>query len=387
MELSLSCDEEDYYEAYCEDINDAFENSDGKITLNLYHHSNASATTGQGSVKTAYRVKDDGAAIYAEEKSDYSISIERLLWVDGFEESSPVCNGAQRKAMTLAVLRMVFKSSSRDTRIEWARAVLKLEGTDKSGKGEPLVEAWAPFSNLQRSNESESHREKTVQIGVECDPGFDGVAPVSIQLSRERRISWNQAEYDEAFSTPVFSKITNNRNGVDWYMRQNPLQNQGVPPETMASVLFSRNSPDPYMVSFRIYIRAGTLNDIANRVKNFFGLKPGQTYPFLVSPGGKPICHSEGREIFQNIDINNLGALRESKYSNKLNIKWESSTGVSGPPDPLSELNGKIEEREHFEKHQQPMGDQEENPQPEDETQLAQEMKTSTRRQYTKSDS
>ncbi|KAL5087760.1 hypothetical protein Trisim1_007416 [Trichoderma cf. simile WF8] len=329
MEFDSSEDDE-YDDNYYDDFNTEFGTADGKITFDLYQHSNASATTGQGSVKTAFHVKADGAAIFADERSDYAVSVERILWVDGYEESSPSCSGTQRQAMTLAVLKMVFTSSNPNSRIEHARAVLRLKGTEKNGEDEPVVQAWAPFNSLQRSNESVSHREATVNFGMTGDLGYGG-SQISLQHIRERRISWSQTEFDEARSKALISKTTHNRNGVEWFLMQNRLQNHGIAPEVWASVLFSRNSSKPYIVSFRIYIRAGTLQDIANKAKNFFGLKPGQTQAYSVTPDINPICNFEGKEILDSIDLNNLGTLRESKSSTKLNINWKPSAGLCEP--------------------------------------------------------
>ncbi|KAK4244137.1 hypothetical protein C7999DRAFT_44151 [Corynascus novoguineensis] len=297
------------------------------IEFGLFEHLNVEAATSQGSLK-AYDLKDGGSALYSERRSDYSVLADRLLWVDGYETTTPVGNEVKRgREMTLVVLKLVFSSVEPGAKFEHIRATLRLRGHDErtSHQNEPEIEAWSPFRTMERFNRAVAQRETTNAGEGGAKIGYSGVE-FSVGCSRENKISWELTDFDEGSSNEEFSNVTQRRNGITWFLKQNKLLNQGVTPEVWVSVLFARPSAKPYVVDFELYVRAGTLREIENRTKRFFGNAPGRTTSFSMTPWKQTICNSEGKDILKEIDLGNLGKLRDPALRTRLNVKW-----VAGP--------------------------------------------------------
>ncbi|KAL2193910.1 hypothetical protein P885DRAFT_63462 [Corynascus similis CBS 632.67] len=295
------------------------------IEFGLFEHLNAEAAASQGSLK-AYDLKDGGSALYSERKSDYSVLADRLLWVDGYETTTQVVNEVKRgREMTLVVLKLAFSSVEPSAKFEHIRATLRLRGHDgrNSHRNQPEVEVWSPFRTMESFNRTVAQRETTNAVEAGTKVGYSGVE-LSAGCSRENKISWELTDFDEGSSNEEFSTVTQRRNRITWFLKQNKLLNQGVKPEVWVSVLFARPSAKPYVVDFELYVRAGTLREIENRTKRFFGNAPGWTTSFSMTPWKQTICNSEGKDILKGIDLDNLGKLRDPALRTSLNVKWGS---------------------------------------------------------------
>lgn len=322
-----SDDDEDYSDAYDEFADQEI------IQFPLYEHMNPEASVNQGALKS-FDIKAGGSVIYADKKSDYTVTVDRLLWTDGYEETKKDADPSEyRKECTLVVLKIKIVSGDPRTKVEHFNATLQLKDKDENGANEPQILAWAPFRNLERWNETEAHKERTNAGEVGAQVGYTGTE-LSITHNRERRVSWSQTDFDQGYSSEEISTITQRRNGVSWYVQQNRLQNQGAIPELWISALFSRSSRKPYVVDFSINTRAGRFQDIKQNVKKFFGTRPGQTNAYTVTPWKKTLCNYEGEEIRKSIDINNLGTLRSGTT---LNVTWGPGPAMS--PTPRTEVN------------------------------------------------
>ena len=299
--------------------------SSASIEFDLYENNSHDATLRQGELKS-YAVKEDGSAIFAKKKSDYSVTVERLLWVDGWEETitRQGKDTIRKQEMTLVVLKLVLASKDRDNKIRQVTASLAFEdGNPKetNGMNEPQAEAWAPFHKPERWHESVAQRKRTTKTEFSAKAEYSGSGS-SATYSKEGEISWNQTAFDEGLANPEISSLTGRRNGVTWDLTQNNLESQGVSREFWAAVLFSRRSRDAYLVRFKIDIYAGTLEEFKDKTKRFFGLKPEQTKAFLVTPWKKSVRNFEGEDIFKSIDVNNLGKLRKQGDRSCLDVKW-----------------------------------------------------------------
>lgn len=63
----------------------------------------------------------------------------------------------------------------------------------------------------------------------------------------------------------------------------------------------------------------------------FFGLKQGETKPFLVTPWKSEVCNHEGELIRKCIDVNNLGKLVDQTINSRLNVKWGPDYRIEVP--------------------------------------------------------
>lgn len=163
------------------------------MEFELYEDLGNEATARQGAVKS-YSVKQHGSAVYAEETSGYSISVQRLVWIDGYEKPPADGGDIHTQEMTLAVLKLVVSSRNPETKIQHMEATVQLRDTD-GGHDEPEIQAWAPFRTLQKWNSSAGQRDKAVGRNIGVTGGYSG-AEISAKYSRESKISWEQTDFD-----------------------------------------------------------------------------------------------------------------------------------------------------------------------------------------------
>ncbi|KAK0610021.1 hypothetical protein B0T17DRAFT_125067 [Bombardia bombarda] len=314
-----------------ENLNDDPSND---LELSLYEHMNAPAFVAQGEVKS-YHVKENSAEIYADHASDYSISVQRLLWIDGHEKTQKYAKDAAtgkqvvkevKQESTLVVLKILLKSREPDQKFRWMKATLSLEDAS-GGKDHPQVQAWAPLRTEKRWNATVGHHETTNRVEVGLQGGFSG-AQISGGASREGSISWDQTCFDEGNSNEELKD--GKRNGVTWFVKQNRLEDQGVTRELWVSALFRRSSQNPYLVNFNMYAQAGRLQEFKSKTMRFFGGKPGTTKPFPVTPG-KDVCNYEGEYIIGCIDRDDLGKLREKELNTSLMVAWGPDYRITSP--------------------------------------------------------
>ncbi|EHK20705.1 uncharacterized protein TRIVIDRAFT_209595 [Trichoderma virens Gv29-8] len=307
----------DYYNLDKEDPSTALE-------FDLYQNLTHEATLASGSVKS-YGVKEGGSAIFDKKKSRYSVSAQRLLWIDGWEKTTFESGEAvHHQEMTLVVLKIVFASYDTEKKFRSAKISLMLEdinGEETKGANEPRVEAWAPFNTPEKWNMSMSHHTESNKKEGSLQFEFSG-AGLSTGLSNERETSWDQSAFDTAMSYSEFSTVTGNPNTVSWVLEQNRLEKSGILPNFLVAVLISRRSPEPYLVRFHINTRVGTVEDLRDKTKSFFGLNPERTRPFRVTPGEREVCSSEGADMRKYVDADNLGKLRDEEDCTKLDFKW-----------------------------------------------------------------
>lgn len=281
--------------------------SNTELRFELHESFSNPALVEQGGLRS-YETKKDGTVIYyADRPSDYSIMADRLLWVDGYE--STTAEGQHGREMTLVVLKIALSSADRDSKFKTFTAELSFKDKLTNGDHEPLVEAWAPFRTPERWNPIVAQREVTGMKEAGAKAGYQG-AELSAGISREQKMSWDKVDFDQGISSEIISRKTGRRHGVRWSVTQNDVSDHGVTPEVWVAVLVSRTSQQPYGVRFRMYSRGGSLREVVEGTKRFFGTHPDETKPFSLTPWKHRICHSEGMHILEAIDLNNLGKLR-----------------------------------------------------------------------------
>lgn len=229
------------------------------LSLDLYCIEDHPDTVRSGSLKS-YKVKEGGSAVYANKKSGYAITVERLLWVDGWEKTTIADDKAVHgQEMTLVVLKVVFASNDeKNVKFARAEATIAFEDTKKGGTNEPTVLAWAPFHRAERCNASQAQYTKSDKKEGHASLGNSGIE-VSGNWSREGTVSWCQMAFDQGKANAQISDISQNRNGVTWSLEQNKIENAGICQEFWAAVLLSRPTAEPYRVNFRTDARVGTM--------------------------------------------------------------------------------------------------------------------------------
>ncbi|KAL6894695.1 hypothetical protein GGI43DRAFT_386290 [Trichoderma evansii] len=266
------------------------------LTLDLYHIENDRQSIESGSLKS-YETKEGGSAVYAHQKSGYAITVERLLWVDGWEKTT--INGeddVHGQEMTLVVLKIVLASNDRKRKFARAEVSLAFEDPNAGGENKPTVLAWAPFHKTERWNASQAQHTKSDKKEGSVKLGYSGV-DVSGGWSREGTVSWTQMAFDQGKANAQISRITQNRNGVTWSLEHNNIENAGVSQEFW----------------------------------KLFGLKPDKTKPFLVTSWKNIIYNYEGKDIKKCIDVNNLGKLVDPVVNSRLNVKWGPDYQIEVP--------------------------------------------------------
>jgi hypothetical protein len=329
----LAYDDEDVYDEDCPALDEL--DASVPLRLDLNTNPNASSVRNQGETR-AYRVTDGGIPLYESgNKTDSFVSVQRLLWVDGWQGSPPVDEKTApidkklvpEQHMTLVVLNFIVKSTNPGVTIGSFLATLTFKDKNRLRSKDPEVQAWAPFHEWERKNASVSQHKTTRKTDVSGKAGYSDYISVSGERSKEHEISWERTEFDEGWAQVVNNK-KGKPNGVRWYVAQNPQQNQGAQPELWTAVLLSRASPDPYLVKFRISVRAGKPSEYKENVKNMLWLPPGDGSAFTANPRPGVIdelnCHLDGHEIMNSkaVDLYNLGRLRESPYSSVLAVSW-----------------------------------------------------------------
>lgn len=264
----------------------------------------------------SYKVRKESSKIYDNRKSGHTVTIEKLLWVDGYEgvslEDESKTSGLE---MTLVVLKLVFAPDNPRVKFGYVRVFMEFEDTNykrNRGSNEPTVEAWAPFHSVGKWNSSLSHEKESEKLhtGVNVD-------------STAGEVAWDRTVFDAGLSYAMVSRETRNRNGVTWVFEQNGLEKDGILQEICVAVLISRVSSEPYLFRFEIDTQLGALEDLKSKTKQFFGLNSNNTKPFLVSPGRNVVCNSEGKDIIRSIDLKNLGRLRDQRDRCRLELKWD----------------------------------------------------------------
>ncbi|RWA06779.1 hypothetical protein EKO27_g8323 [Xylaria grammica] len=288
------------------------------ITFDLFEKWDTDEQARKGSVKT-YRADPNSGLIYDSRKSDYFVTVERVLAVDGHENTLGD-NSREGQRMSLVILKIVVACHKPEFRVRAVAATLTLKNSKTGPKVNPILEAWAPFRRLQLTDPQRMiHRQmdkKKASVGA----SFYGTE-ARAELIHEKEIAFEQIYYDTASAAPVMDHHTKQRAGVTWYMEQSRIQTKGVPPELFAAVLFTRETDDDYFMGFDIDVYGGTTYDFRNKVKRIFGLKPGHTKPFLVKPSRDPVVRGgEGRDFLRSVRSDNLGSLRATDDSTGLNI-------------------------------------------------------------------
>jgi len=295
----------DESEVRCENLDNRDSNSE--LKFELYENFSNPALAGQGGLRSYETTKNGTVLYYADRPSDYSITVDRLLWVDGYESTTP--DGKRGKEMTLVVLKIALFSDDSESKFKSFTAKIYFQDHVTGGDHEPFVEAWAPFRTRERWNPASVQHEVTDATEGGVTAGYEGFE-LSGTRRREKKMSWEQVAFEEGSSGEKISKTTGRRNGVKWAVKQNNVLKLGATPELWVAALLSRTSQQPYVVRFRLRSRGGGTEEVIKGAKRFFGTKPDETKAFSVTPWEGSICNGEGEHILKAIDLDNLGRLR-----------------------------------------------------------------------------
>ncbi|KAI1749861.1 hypothetical protein F4782DRAFT_284746 [Xylaria castorea] len=306
--------------------NQEYANFDEVSVYSLYEKWDTEEQARKGGVKT-YVADSKSGLVYDSGKSDYSVTVERVLGVDGQEKmSTDDSSGTHR--MSLLILKIVVTARKPECRVRAVAATLSLKDPKTDSKANPILEAWAPFRRLQLTNPQTVVFKKTEKKLANFGANFYG-AEAHTELRREKEIAFEHVYYDTAFASPVMNHDTRQRGGITWYMEQSKIQTKGVPPELFVAVLFTRDTDDDYLMGFDIDVYGDTAYDFRKKLKRVFGLKPGHTKPFLVRPSRSPaIRGGEGRDFLRSVRSNNLGELRAKDDSTGLSIFRKAEPAV-----------------------------------------------------------
>ncbi|EJT74686.1 hypothetical protein GGTG_08524 [Gaeumannomyces tritici R3-111a-1] len=285
--------------------------------------------------------------IFGKETSDYTLKVERLVWVDGWRESTGDAAHRQRRGeMTLVVLKLGFNTKTKNSKVGFARAELRFRAKDKHGK-DPEVVAWGPFRRIQTWNAWKAQRDINTKNEQKLDLGYAGQKG-SLGRTTEDKTSWERIDFDSGKSTDLanLKKTGSGANGVMWTVSQNQIHNQGVAPEIRIGVLFSRPNADRYLVDFRLTAITGPVRELWEKIKGGVAGVSGDSIPWTATPnpGDKTNYFHEGADIINSIDIENLGRLVSKTDCTDLNPAWLNAWERFEVPQPKAAPDNKDKE-------------------------------------------
>ncbi|KAF7557991.1 hypothetical protein G7Z17_g283 [Cylindrodendrum hubeiense] len=304
---------------------------DDYIETELFE-TNDRTTQEHGGLKS-FKTKDGGLVHFSDDPSGFTVSVERLLQVDGFDDEKT------KQRMTLIILKVVLASNEPGQKIKHVTFSMEFKDLKPPDKAEPKLLAWAPFDSMVRSNMTKVDREKTAALGAKLGGGGGGgTAEVSAGL--ENKISWSQSYFDTGHAYAIMDKKTQQRSGVRWVLESNPMEVSGVPPGITVAMLLSRTTDEPYLAEFNIRVTGGSMHNLRRGIKSLLGLKPGMTQPYKVAPTKEPIKRGEGENLFDlaKIDPNNLGRLRGKGELPNLAVVWGGDQGTNAGAEKKEEV-------------------------------------------------
>jgi hypothetical protein len=257
-----------------------------------------------GALKS-FETKDGGLIYYKDDKTGFTISVERLLQADGYADDT------KQQRLTLFVLKIVLACNS-DSRIKRAVFSMNFEdlpdqkrgrnkGKDGSAKVEPQIVAWAPFDDMAKTNQINANRKKGRKTG--CEAGGEGAGVRAKAMEEwESTIEWTETYWETGNSYPTFGS-DQTRNGVRWVLNANPKDTQGLPPKLTVGILLSRQSDEPYLVNFDINVTGGLVYELRKNIEKLVGRRPEVTKPYKVTPSEKPICRATGSKMLSRVNL------------------------------------------------------------------------------------
>ncbi|KAF4452932.1 hypothetical protein F53441_4307 [Fusarium austroafricanum] len=305
-------DDDAIYESHCVELKPEIHTNE----LNLFE---PLPTYRDGAMKSSVKGKETGEIVHYKAKSDCSVSITRLLWIDGWR------NGDCSERMSLVVLKVGFKPESRHAKVTYASVKLRLK-SDKKEDVDPRLEAWGPFRHPETWNGVEAHKRRNVSSNITLGAEGGG-AQASVGVEGMRETEWDETYTDRGRSSEKYSKDSDGRagspNGVLWEVFQNPRLNRGITPEVRVAGLFSRSTPGPYKVELRITADTGTGSEILHRGMRMFG-KGGDRIYWTVAERLRSTdnCHAEGKDILKHVDVDSLGKLVDPGVRTSLSAQW-----------------------------------------------------------------
>lgn len=333
-------DDESIDGAKCDELNPKFPTS----ILTLHE---AEPVYRDGAAKTHIKGSPSGPNIYYDKQSDCSISIDRLVWVDGWRRDGVV------DPMTLVVLKLRFDPEAPNAKISYASVRLRLKSDKDSGE-DPKIVAWGPFRRPEIWNTTEAQRRSYVSPSLTASVGGGG-QQVSFGVKTEDEINWPQ-RYTE------YGQSAKKTNGVRWQVFANKLADRGITPEIRVAALFSRPTPlGGYKVELDVVTITGWVSQAGHKFSRLMGKHGGDRTYWSVEPrpGEKDNCHDEGLSIVKEVDLSNLGAIADPQDCTTLKAGWlnkwdrfenrpqEAETPPTHereappPPPPAAEIQGR----------------------------------------------
>ncbi|KAM3562178.1 hypothetical protein MY1884_001992 [Beauveria asiatica] len=325
-ELSSS-DESDFSDAK----SDEFTMEPGGSTfLRMYEDS---TNYRDGATKTTYQGSQTGQTIYEDEQSGCSVSVDRLVWVDGWR-GQPEKDGRD-EAMTLVVLKLGLHPEEFDARVLYASLQLQLKAGARDGK-DPRLVAWGPFRRPEMWNVTDTKKRTSVTPSVQLSGGAAGQG-VTAGFSGTKEVEWNTSHSDYGLSSPKGDtknskklNVTDSEdrapNAVLWQVFENKLVKRGVTPEIRVAALFTRLEPSDssYRAVIKIEAHTSGAGQTAQRVLRRLGYHGSDSikWTLVARPLDKGRCYAEGVDIVKDLDPANLGQLVDRKDGTELNPQW-----------------------------------------------------------------
>ncbi|UKZ61210.1 uncharacterized protein TrAtP1_002478 [Trichoderma atroviride] len=265
------------------------------------------ASLGSGQCQSkSFTGKEGGSSANDRVVSEFSVNVDGLLWVNGYESCKQDDLGGQPgRQMTLVVLKFTLSSRGLHERFDSMRISLQFEAFDSEHWKQPTVEAWAPFGPMDRMGRPETRQKQTNEINEDAAL-IHSTAGLSMAARTEGELV--RPGFDQVHSTVEVHHQTGRPYGVTWVLEENNIREADTSLEFNTAVLVSRSSSDPYNAKFDLNAFVGPSREQFNEVRQF------------TIQQGQPWVSSEGEEMMKNIDLRNLGNLRNREITIMLDI-------------------------------------------------------------------
>ncbi|CAK7212974.1 hypothetical protein SBRCBS47491_001645, partial [Sporothrix bragantina] len=115
-----------------------------------FHMYNTEDAPQGGAVRGTYEASQHGYFISETKKSNCTVTVNRLVWVDGWSGIQDPDN-AENRPLSLAVLKLTLSPENKRSYMTYASLQMKLKastGTDN----DPEIIAWGPFRHEEKWN-------------------------------------------------------------------------------------------------------------------------------------------------------------------------------------------------------------------------------------------
>ena len=268
-----------------------------------------------------------GVVHIEKEQSIYKKTVRMILCAHGWDTPQ------KEVPMTLLIFHFHLGCSDRDAKYKSARIWFRFgEHIDKDTKEPepgnktiPTVVSWAPLDKTTDSRYAakwgaETANEETgTKIGGEI--GVNYIGKVAINAGKDKNVSFTRKHFQRGHADPIYDEDEGIYYGVEFYLEQNDLLEEGVEPDFQVAILLKREkdaATSYFDCQFAMRIEGGFAHDAEQKTKRFFRFGKPEDEPILLDANRDPQFEGEYGEallaMVKNGDgLNNMKKLQQGR--------------------------------------------------------------------------